>query len=152
MSTTIVRTLVRSLPVSRIVSIAAVMLGLGVLMPAPASAVSSSVRNACTGDYLNFCAGMEVGSQELRRCFTKNGAKLSSACVGALVSAGEVSKAGVQRRSGATKVASAKSRARVASRSQCVQGPARPGATTSSTCRPIASRGAKAKRQYATLR
>ena len=156
MIATIARTLVRSLPLSRIVSIAAVFLGLGVLLPASAFAVSSNVRNACMGDYFSFCAGMEVGSQELRRCFNKNGAKLSSACVSALVGAGEVSKAEVDRRAGKTKVASksAKSRSatRIASRSQCVQGPARPGASASSSCRPVASRGAKAKRQYATLR
>jgi|LNFM01.1.fsa_nt_gb hypothetical protein len=154
MIATIARTLVRSLPLSRIVSIAAVVLGLGVLMPTSASAVSSNVRNACMGDYFNFCAGMEVGSQELRRCFNKNGAKLSSPCVAALVSAGEVSKAEVDRRAGKSKVASKKSRSatRMASRSQCVQGPARPGAAASSTCRSVASRGGKAKRQYATLR
>lgn len=147
-----IATIVRALPPSRLVSLAAVILGLGVLLPAPASAVSSNVRNACVGDFLNFCAGMEVGSQELRRCFNKNGAKLSPACVSALVSAGEVSKAEVDRRSSATKVASAKSKSRVASRSQCVQGPARPGAAASSSCRPVAARGAKSKRQYATLR
>ncbi len=157
MIATIVRTLVRSLPLSRLASIAAVILGLGVLLPAPASAVSSNVRNACMGDYFNFCAGMEVGSQELRRCFNKNGSKLSSPCVAALVSAGEVSKAEVDRRSAkskvASKVASRKSRkaTRTASR-QCVQGPARPGAAASNSCRSVASRGYKAKRQFATLR
>ena len=47
---------------------------------APASAVvSASVRNACMSDYFQFCAGMEVGSTELRRCFNRNGSKLSSA-------------------------------------------------------------------------
>lgn len=153
MIATIVRTLVRSLPLSRLASIAAVILGLGVLLPAPASAVSSNVRNACMGDYFNFCAGMEVGSQELRRCFNKNGSKLSSPCVAALVSAGEVSKAEVDRRSAKSKVASRKSRkaTRTASR-QCVQGPARPGAAASNSCRSVASRGYKAKRQFATLR
>ena len=154
MIATIARTIVRSLPLSRLLSIAAVVLGLGVLLPAPASAVSSNVRNACMGDYFNFCAGMEVGSQELRRCFNKNGAKLSSVCVAALVSAGEVSKAEVDRRSGKSTVASKKSRAatRMASRSQCVQGPARPGAAASNSCRSVATRSTKGKRQYATLR
>ena len=154
MIATIVWTLVRSLPLSCIMSIAALVLGLGVLLPAPASAVSSNVRNACMGDYFNFCAGMEVGSQELRRCFNKNGSKLSSACVSALVGAGEVSKAEVDRRAGKSKVASKKSRSatRMASRSQCVQGPARLGAAASSTFRSVASRGGKVKRQYATLR
>jgi hypothetical protein len=154
MIATIVRTLVRSLPFSRIMSIAALVLGLGVLLPSPASAVSSNVRNACMGDYFSFCAGMEVGSQELRRCFNKNGSKLSSPCVSALVGAGEVSKAEVDRRAGKSKVASSKSRSatRFAARTLCVQGPARPDAAASSTCRSVASRTGKNKRQYDTLR
>ncbi len=113
MIATIARTLVRSLPLSRLVSTAVVLLGAAVLLPAPASAVSANVRNACVGDYFNFCAGMEVGSKELRRCFNRNGAKLSSACVSALVSSGEVSKAEVSRRSGKSKVAKASTKKKV---------------------------------------
>ncbi len=113
MIATIARTLVRSLPLSRLVSTAVVLLGAAVLLPAPASAVSANVRNACVGDYFNFCAGMEVGSKELRRCFNRNGAKLSSACVSALVSSGEVSKAEVSRRSGKSKVAKARTKKKV---------------------------------------
>lgn len=102
----IARKLVRRLPISGFTTSAALMIGLGVALATPASAVSSSVRNACMGDYFQFCAGMEVGSQELRRCFNRNGAKLSSSCVGALVAAGEVSKREVNRRAGTSKVAS----------------------------------------------
>lgn len=150
------RNFVRFLLSRHLVTIAATVAGLALILPSPASAVSSSVRNACMGDYFSFCAGMEVGSAELRRCFNRNGAKLSSGCVSALVAAGEVSKAEVDRRSGATKkVAKAKSRKaiRTASRSQCVQGPARPGASASASCRggATASAGAK-RRQVATLR
>lgn len=158
MIATFARTLVRSLPLSRLASIAALLLGLGFLLPSPASAVSANVRNACTGDYFNFCAGMEVGSKELRRCFNKNGAKLSSGCVSALIGAGEVSQAEVNRRAGKSKVAAKASKKRsamrTAYRSQCVNGPARPGASSSSSCRSgaVASRSAKARRQFVTLR
>lgn len=157
MIATTMRTLVRCLPLSRLVGLAALLLGLGLLMPAPASAVSASVRNACTGDYFNFCAGMEVGSQELRRCFNRNGAKLSTGCVSALVKAGEVSQAEVNRRSGKSKVARASANrkaVRLASRGQCAQGPARPGARSTSGCKPVsvAARSGRSKRQVATLR
>lgn len=157
MIATTVRTLVRHLPLSRLFTLAAMLLSLGIAMPSPASAVSASVRNACTGDYFNFCAGMEVGSPELRRCFNRNGAKLSSGCVSALVAAGEVSRAEVNRRSGKSKVAKAPARkkaTRIASRGQCVSGPARPGARSMTTCRGggLASRGSRGKRQLATLR
>lgn len=148
MIATIARTIVRSLPLSRLVTISALLAGLGMLASAPAHAVSANVRNACMGDYFNFCAGLEVGSKELRRCFNRNGSKLSSGCVSALVSAGEVSQAEVNRRAAKSKVASA-SKSRTA-RAQCVQGPARPGAASSSSCRSYASK--KSKRQFATLR
>ena len=64
-----------------------------------AAAVSSDVRNACMSDYFSYCSQHEVGSQALRACMRNNGAKLSTGCVNALVSSGEVSKAEVNRRS-----------------------------------------------------
>lgn len=150
------RTFVRFLLSRHLLTLAATLAAVALAMPSPASAVSSSVRNACMGDYFSFCAGMEVGSAELRRCFNRNGAKLSSGCVSALVAAGEVSKAEVDRRSGAPKkIASAKSRKTIktAARSQCVQGPARPGARASASCRSYAAASSGAKRkQLATLR
>ena len=125
------RTIVRSLPLSRIASVAAVLLGLGLIQAAPASAVvNSSVRSACMSDYFQFCAGMDVGSSELRRCFNRNGSKLSSSCVSALVSAGEVSQTEVSRRGGASKSVAMASKARSGKK--------------------IASRANR--RQYATLR
>lgn len=155
MIATTLRTAFRHLNLSCFAAVTATLLA--VALSAPASAVSSSVRNACMGDYFSFCAGMEVGSAELKRCFNRNGAKLSSGCVSALISAGEVSQAEVNRRSGASKTARAstksKSATRMASRSACVQGPARPGARSSNTCRAgaVASSG-RGRRQVATLR
>jgi hypothetical protein len=161
MIATTVRTIVRCLPKSlaffRLISCAAVVLGALAAMPAPASAVvNSNVRNACMADYFEHCAGMEVGSQELRRCFHKAGPKLQSGCVQALVAAGEVSKAVVAGRSGKSKVASrsgSRAAVRTAMRGTCVSGPSRPGANAS-TCRGgnVASNGTRGRRQVATLR
>lgn len=151
----IARTFVRFLLSRHLLTIAAALGGLSLTLSSPASAVSSSVRNACMGDYFAYCAGMEVGSAELRRCFNRNGAKLSSGCVSALVAAGEVSKAEVSRRSGsAKKVASPKPRKaiRTASRNQCVAGPARPGASAIVSCRGSAVAAASKRKQLATLR
>ncbi len=57
----------------------------------PAFAYSDKVRNACKHDYMANCNTHEVGSESLRVCMRKAGPKLSSACVDALVEAGEVS-------------------------------------------------------------
>ena len=170
MIATTVRTLIRSLPqspaLSRLAFFAAVILSALAAMPAPASAVvNANVRNACMADYFAHCAGMEVGSQELRRCFHKAGPKLQGGCVQALIAAGEVSKATVDARSGKSKVASAKRKLKVASRAKsrsamrtamrgtCVSGPSRPG-VSASACRgsTLANNGSRARRQVATLR
>ena len=64
-----------------------------------AFAVSSSVKNACIGDYLSYCSTQIPGSKGLTRCMRRNGPKLSKRCVGALVKAGYVSKSEVARKS-----------------------------------------------------
>ena len=131
MIATPLRTIVRSPSISRIATVAALLMGIGIIQASPASAVvNSSVRNACMSDYFQFCAGMDVGSTELRRCFNRNGSKLSSGCVNALVSAGEVSQSEVSRRGGASKSVAMASKARSGKK--------------------IASRSNR--RQYATLR
>lgn len=56
----------------------------------PAMAYSAKVRNACAGDYQNFCAQYAPNSTELRRCFESNRKGLTRTCVTALVDAGEV--------------------------------------------------------------
>jgi hypothetical protein len=133
---------------------------LGAAAPAAAS-VSASVRNACMSDYFAYCAGLEVGSVELRRCMSRAGPKLSQACVSALVGAGEVSRAEVDRRkagaSRTTRTAAAPARSRsatrAASRSACIQGPARPGARSSTICRNVAgAAGNRRGKRLATLR
>ncbi|MEQ8823048.1 MAG: hypothetical protein RIC14_01595 [Filomicrobium sp.] len=63
-----------------------------------ASAVSSSVKYACMGDYLSYCSMHAPGGSGVKRCMRRNGAKLSRSCVKALIGAGYVSKAEVRRR------------------------------------------------------
>jgi hypothetical protein len=63
-----------------------------------ASAVSSSVKYACMGDYLTYCSSHAPGSSGVKRCMRSNGSKLSRTCVKALVKAGYVSQAEVSRR------------------------------------------------------
>lgn len=143
------RTIFRSITV-----FAAVLIGAFASLTAPASAaVTGSVRSACMSDYFAYCAGMEVGSSELRRCMNKAGSKLQPACVSALVAAGEVSKAEVDRRSSRVASNSAKrSASKVANRSVCATGPARPGARNSTTCRNVASSRSKSSRRQFALR
>lgn len=69
-----------------------------VAQSATASAVSSSVRRACMGDYFAYCSSHAVGSQSLRQCMRDAGPRLSKSCVNALVEAGEVSQKEVSRR------------------------------------------------------
>jgi hypothetical protein len=52
----------------------------------------------CRWDYHNFCGEYGIGSPLLNYCFRNNGAKLSRACVNALIQAGDVSKNYVQAR------------------------------------------------------
>lgn len=63
-----------------------------------AFAVSSSVRSACTGDYLSYCSAHAPNSPGVRRCMRANGSRLSRRCVNALIKAGYVSKRKTRRR------------------------------------------------------
>jgi adenylate kinase len=78
------------------------LLALFVLPFSQAEAVSDRVRRACNQDYMTFCSAHEVGSEGLRQCMRKADKKLSRACVDALVEAGEISAAEVQRRRAAS--------------------------------------------------
>ena len=63
----------------------------------PAAAVSLSVKMACMTDYLNNCSHHSVGSPAVRSCMRSVGPRLSKRCISALVKAGEVSQAEVNR-------------------------------------------------------
>ena len=60
--------------------------------------ITQAVSQDCRWDYHNFCSDYGIGSPLLNYCFRRNGAKLSRACVNALIQAGDVSKAYVQSR------------------------------------------------------
>lgn len=65
--------------------------------PPAAHAVDPAVSHACKGDYLRHCAGLPLDSPDLRRCMRKVGENLSKPCLVALVNAGEVTQADIER-------------------------------------------------------
>lgn len=67
----------------------------------PAAAVSMAVKMACMSDYLSNCSQHAIGSPGVRSCMRSVGPRLSKSCVRALVAAGEVSQAEVDRRKSA---------------------------------------------------
>ena len=66
-----------------------------------AGAASARVQAACAGDYLAYCSQHPTEGPGVRACMRANGIKLSKSCVNALIAAGEVSKAEVDRRAAA---------------------------------------------------
>ena len=84
---------------------AAIAFGGMLIAPEDANALSLRVKMACAADYYKHCSAYSPGSSEVRQCMRSVGAGLSRGCVDALVSAGEVSKAEVQRRRSASQVA-----------------------------------------------
>jgi hypothetical protein len=73
-----------------------------------ASAVSLSVQYACMGDYFRYCSNHDPDGAGVRGCMSANGHRLTKTCVNALVKAGEVSQAEVNRRSSSTRSARAR--------------------------------------------
>jgi hypothetical protein len=59
---------------------------------------SKAVQKACANDYHSHCGEYGIETDALRFCMDKAGQALSKTCVDALVDAGEVSKAEVERR------------------------------------------------------
>ena len=78
--------------------LAAFVLALGFAGTANADGYSKAVRKACGADYHKYCGEYGLESAALRVCMDKAGHSLSKACVHALVQAGEVSQAEVDRR------------------------------------------------------
>jgi len=63
-----------------------------------AGAVSMRVKMACANDYYSHCSAHAIDSQALRQCMRQHGPQLSKTCISALIAAGEVSQAEVERR------------------------------------------------------
>ena len=59
---------------------------------------SKAVQKACANDYHRHCPQYGIETEALRLCMDKAGPALTKTCVDALVDAGEVSKAEVERR------------------------------------------------------
>ena len=82
---------------------ASILLGGFGLGTSQASAVSLSVQLACAADYYAYCSKHDPDGPGVRACMRAAGPKLSKRCVNALIGAGEVSKAEVERRSAESK-------------------------------------------------
>jgi hypothetical protein len=66
------------------------------LLPAEAadgSGVTEREKRDCQVDYKKYCGEYGLGTNALRACMSRNIKKVSHACVGALVAAGEMSQA-----------------------------------------------------------
>ena len=64
---------------------------------AQAGTITPAMQNNCANDYRTFCGDYGLQSSALNLCMKKAGPKLSPACVRALVQAGKVSQAEVDR-------------------------------------------------------
>ena len=78
--------------------IAVVVLSFSVGSATAQHTYSKAVQKACANDYRSHCGQYSIETDALRLCMDKAGQALSRTCVDALVDAGEVSKAEVERR------------------------------------------------------
>jgi hypothetical protein len=69
-----------------------------VITPASAAPITELERRQCQADYHQFCGDYGLDSPTLRTCMNKHGHNLSHGCVEALIDAGEVTRAEVERR------------------------------------------------------
>jgi hypothetical protein len=65
---------------------------------AQAAPITKAVQQACGTDYKKYCGEYGLETAALRSCMDRAGHSLSKMCVQALVEAGEVSQAEVDRR------------------------------------------------------
>ena len=62
-------------------------------LPALAGTITEREKRDCQRDYHAYCSEYGLGTEALRACMSRNIKKISHACVGALVDAGEMTKA-----------------------------------------------------------
>ena len=72
--------------------------GCAIIVPAVAAPITKQEQQECRDDYHQYCGEYGLDSPALRTCMDKNGKHLSKGCVDALIDAGEVSRAEVERR------------------------------------------------------
>jgi hypothetical protein len=75
------------------------IIGLAIaLAPVQAFAViNQAVKDACRNEYLAYCNGMTIPSEQLRSCFRSHMMQLSTTCLKALVDNKEATKADIDR-------------------------------------------------------
>jgi hypothetical protein len=66
--------------------------------PAQSAPITKLEQQECHNDYHKFCSEYGLDTPALRTCMDKAGHGLSKGCVEALIDAGEVSRAEVERR------------------------------------------------------
>jgi hypothetical protein len=65
---------------------------------ANAAAITNAEEQQCRNEYHTYCSEYGLDSPALRTCMNKNGKHLSNGCLEALIDAGEVTRAEVERR------------------------------------------------------
>jgi hypothetical protein len=66
--------------------------------PAHAKPITEAEKKHCSSAYHQYCGEYGLESAALRNCMSRIGRSLSNACIEALIDAGEVSRAEVERR------------------------------------------------------
>ena len=74
----------------------------------PPTGVTEREKRDCQVDYKKYCSEYGLGTNALRACMSRNIKKVSHSCVGALVAAGEMSKAQADKLRGKGKTSSKK--------------------------------------------
>jgi len=76
----------------------ATILGFVSAVAADAKPITAAEEKHCASAYHQYCGEYGLESAALRNCMSRIGRSLSNACVDALIEAGEVSRAEVERR------------------------------------------------------
>jgi hypothetical protein len=76
----------------------ATILGFVSAVAADAKTITEGEKKHCASAYHQYCGEYGLESAALRNCMSRNGRSLSNACIDALIEAGEVSRAEVERR------------------------------------------------------
>jgi hypothetical protein len=87
----------RSRPPAALVLLACFVCAAPSLALAQAGTITPAMQNNCANDYKKFCGDYGLQSAALNLCMRKAGPSLSPACVQALIAAGKVSQAEVDR-------------------------------------------------------
>jgi hypothetical protein len=72
-------------------------------LPALAGTITEREKRDCQRDYHAYCSDYGLGTEALRACMSRNIKKVSHACVGALLDAGEMTKAQADKLRGSHK-------------------------------------------------